>query len=87
LETFYTGFPGWGWRYWGGMGTTVAQVVPERVGNLNLDIFDANTKYLLWRGTASRTLSEEPEKNTRKLEEAVIKQLPASAWNLTAIKE
>ena len=71
LETFYTGYPGWGWRYWGGMGTTVTQVVPERVGNLNVDVFDAGTKYLLWRGTASKTLSSKPEKNSRKLEEAV----------------
>jgi hypothetical protein len=71
LETFYTGFPGWGWRYWGGMGTTVTQVVPERVGNLNVDIFDGGTKYLLWRGSASNTLSSKPEKNSRKLEEAV----------------
>ena len=70
LETFYTGFPGWGWRYWGGMGSTVTSVVPERVGNLNVDIFDAGTKYLLWRGTASRTLSSKPEKNNRKLEDA-----------------
>ena len=71
LETFYSGFPGWGWRYWGGMGTAVTQVVPERVGNLNVDIFDAGTKYLLWRGTASRTLSSKPEKNSKKLEDSV----------------
>jgi len=34
METFYHGFPGWGWRagWWGGdMRTATAQVIPERV--------------------------------------------------------
>jgi hypothetical protein len=31
LQTFYDGFPGWGWRGWGGMGTATTEVIPERV--------------------------------------------------------
>jgi hypothetical protein len=27
LETFYAGFPGWGWRGWNGMGTATTTVV------------------------------------------------------------
>jgi len=75
LETYYNGFPGWGWRagWWGGggMGTTTTQVIPERVGNLTVDIFDGSTKQLIFRGEASDTLSSKPEKNDKKLEEAV----------------
>lgn len=72
LQTYYNGFPGWGWRGWGGMTTT--QVIPERVGNLTVDIFDGNTKQLVFRGMASETVSStNPEKNEHKLEEAVQK--------------
>jgi hypothetical protein len=71
LETFYNGFPGWGWRGWGGMGTATTEVVPESVGNLTVDIFDGNTKQLIWRGRSSKTLSDKPEKNEHKLDDAV----------------
>jgi uncharacterized protein DUF4136 len=74
LQTFYDGFPGWGWRasWWGmGMGTSTTEVVPERVGNLTVDVFDGSTKHLIFRGESSETLSEKPDKNDRKLEHAV----------------
>ncbi|HLK69516.1 MAG TPA: DUF4136 domain-containing protein [Bryobacteraceae bacterium] len=73
FETFYTGFPGWGWRGWAGMGTTTTQVVPEKVGNLTVDIFDGSTKQLIFRGSASEAVSDKPEKSERKMEEAVDK--------------
>ena len=73
LETFYNGFPGWGWRGWAGMTTATTTIVPERVGNLTVDIFDGATKQLIWRGQASDALSSKPEKNEHKLEEAVNK--------------
>jgi hypothetical protein len=72
METFYDGFPGWGWRHWGGgMGTTTTQVIPQRIGTLNVDIFDGNSKQLVWRGTAQNTLSSKPETNDKKLDKAV----------------
>jgi Domain of unknown function (DUF4136) len=71
LQTFYDGFPGWGWRGWGGMGTATTSVVPERIGTLNVDIFDGNTKQLIWRGTAQNTLSSKPEQNDKKMEKSV----------------
>ncbi len=71
METFYGGFPGWRWRGWGGMATTT--VVPEHVGNLTVDIFQAGTKDLIWRGRASEVLSSKPEKNDKKLDQAVEK--------------
>lgn len=71
LQTFYDGFPGWGWRGFGGMGTATTEVVPEKVGNLTVDIFDGNTKQLIWRGQSTETLSAKPEKNDKKLDNAV----------------
>jgi len=71
LETYYNGFGGgWFWRGWGdGMATTTVENVP--VGSLNVDIFDANTKKLVWRGSGSDTLSGKPEKNEKKLDHRV----------------
>jgi hypothetical protein len=73
LETFYSGFPGWGWRrgWGGGMGMATTTVVPERVGTLTVDLFDGNTKQLIWRGTAQDTLSSKPDKNDKKMEKSV----------------
>jgi hypothetical protein len=73
METFYDGFPGWGWRRWGGggMGIATTDVVPEKVGNLTVDVFDGGTKQLIWRGSASDVLSSKPEKNDKKMEHTV----------------
>jgi hypothetical protein len=73
METFYDGFPGWGWRHgWGGgMGMATTEVVPQRVGTLNVDIFDGGSKQLIWRGTAQNTLSSKPEANDKKMDKAV----------------
>ncbi len=73
-ETFYDGLGGgWGWRGWGmggeGIATTTVQNTP--VGTLNVDLFDGQTKKLIWRGSASDTLSSKAEKNDKKLESAV----------------
>ncbi len=70
LQTFYDGFPGWGWYGWGGS-TATTYVEPSRLGSLTVDIFDGNTKQLVWRGTATDTLSSHPEKNTKKPNDAV----------------
>ena len=70
LQTFYDGFGG-GWR-WGGFGeeaTTTAINTP--VGTLVVDIFDAHSKKLIWRGTSENTLSNKPDKNEKKLEGSV----------------
>lgn len=74
LQTFYDGFPGWGWRGWGGgMGMATTEVEPERVGNLNVDLFDGASKQLIWRGSASDTLTGKPEKNEKKMDQEVAK--------------
>lgn len=72
LETFYDGFPGWGWHGWGGgMGISTTNVIPEKVGNLTVDIFDGNSKHLIWRGQSSDTLSSKADKNDKKLDKAM----------------
>jgi len=71
LETFYNGFPGWGWRGWSGMGTAETQVIPEEIGSLTVDIFNGANKQLIWRGTSAEVLSSKPEKNEKKLDHAV----------------
>jgi len=73
LQTFYDGFPGWGWRGWGGMGEATTTAIPEKVGNLTVDIFDTPSKQLIWRATAEQALAAKPEKNEKKLDEAVQK--------------
>ena len=71
IQTFYDTFGGgWYWRGWGdGMATTEVENIP--VGTLIVDIFDTPTKRLIWRGVATDTLSDKPEKNEKKLEKAV----------------
>jgi uncharacterized protein DUF4136 len=72
LNTFYSGgYGGYGWRGWGGgMGDSTTTVSEYLVGTLVTDIFDAKTKSLLWRGTATDELSDKPEKNQKKLQKA-----------------
>jgi hypothetical protein len=74
LETFYDGFPGWGWRaaWWGGgMGMSTTQVVPQRVGTLTVDIFDGASRQLIFRGEASDVLSSKADKNDKKMDHSV----------------
>jgi hypothetical protein len=71
LNTFYSGYGGgWGYRGWGmgGMGSASTTVSEYRVGTLVVDIFDAKTKQLMFRGTAQDELSDKPEKNIKKME-------------------
>jgi hypothetical protein len=72
LDTFYTGgYGGYGWRGWGGgMGSSTTTVREYATGTLVVDIFDAKSKSLLFRGTATDELSDKPEKNQKKLAKA-----------------
>lgn len=71
LNTFYDGFGG-GWR-WGGFGESTTTVQNYKVGTLVVDIFEANSKTLIWRGSASGTLSKSSEKNIKELDKSVSK--------------
>ena len=82
LNTFYDGFGGgWGWRRFGGGGIGEATTTTEtyNVGTLVVDLFDAKTKKLLWRGSSSDTLSNNSDKNIKNLDKGVekmFKQFP-----------
>ncbi len=81
LETNYDGMGGgwgggWGWGGWGwgggwgpgGMGESTTTTYDQRVGTLVIDLFDASSKKLLWRGLATQDLSSNAERNTKSLD-------------------
>src|SRR5262245_56747051 len=75
LNTFYSGggmYGGYGWRGMGGMGMGTATTTESEylVGTLVVDIFDAKSKALMFRGTATDELSDKAEKNQKKLAKA-----------------
>lgn len=65
----------WGWGRYGGMvgGSSTTTVQNIRVGELIVDMADVKNKEFIWRGTASDTLSDKPEKNQKKLDKALAK--------------
>jgi hypothetical protein len=79
LNTFYSGGAGWGgygYRGWGGgmgMSTSTTTESEYTVGTLVVDIFNAKTKALMFRGTAQDEISDKPEKNIKKIEKASSK--------------
>jgi hypothetical protein len=77
LNTFYSGgYGGYGYRGWGGMGGMGTATTTESeylVGTLVVDIFEAKSKALMFRGTASDEISDKPEKNIKKVEKASSK--------------
>jgi hypothetical protein len=76
LNTFYDGFGGgWGWRRSGGGGFGEATTTTEtyKVGTVVVDLFDTQTKQLIWRGSASDALSNNSDKNIKNLDKGVDK--------------
>lgn len=62
---------GGGWGMWGvGLSTGIATPVTVVKGTLVVDIFDAETKSLLWRGTANDTVHADPEKVEDQIQKA-----------------
>jgi hypothetical protein len=61
-----------GWR-WGGFGDATTTTETYQVGTLVVDLFDAKTKTLIWRGSSSDTLSNNADKNTKNLDKGVQK--------------
>ena len=75
VNTFYSGMGGYGYRYggFGGMGSAQTVVNEYAVGTLVVDMFDAKTKNLVFRGTAEDEISDNAEKNAKRLEKASTK--------------
>jgi Domain of unknown function (DUF4136) len=71
LDTFYNNFGGG--RRFGGFGDATTTTETYRVGTLVVDLSDPATKKLVWRGSASDTLSDKSEKNIDNLDKGVVK--------------
>ena len=90
VNTFYDsvggGWGGWGWRGFGagGFGEATTTTETYQTGTLVVDLFDTKAKNLVWRGSATDTLSDKSGKNIKKLNDAVHKlfeRFPPQAKN------
>ena len=79
LYSFYDNYGdfggGWGWRGFGGGGFGESDTTEQdyKDGTLVVDLFDAKTKQLIWRGSAEDVLSDKAEKNEKNLEKGAAK--------------
>ena len=81
MEYWYGGGFGRGWyhRGWWGAGPGIVEVQRTPIGTLHVDIFDAQTKKVVWHGVSNDTLTGNPDKNEKKLEkdvEELFKKFP-----------
>jgi hypothetical protein len=60
-----------GFGPWGFGGVATVQTYME--GTLVVDLYDANTRKMVWRGVATATVSEKPQKNAAKIDKALAK--------------
>lgn len=73
---------GYGAGYYGmgsGMGTSTSRVVTYDKGTLVIDIWDANEKKLVWRGSSTETVSDNPKTMEKRLEKMLNKLV--KVWN------
>jgi hypothetical protein len=77
LNTFYDNFGGGfgrrGFGSFGGFGEATTTSDTYTVGTLVVDLFDAKTKDLVWRGVSSGMLSDKSAKNIENLNKGVQK--------------
>jgi hypothetical protein len=74
LQTVYDGIGGgWRWRGFGGFGESTTTEQDYKEGTLVVDLYDASTKQLIWRGSAEEMLSDKTEKNEKTLDKGVAK--------------
>jgi uncharacterized protein DUF4136 len=66
-----TGFGPWWGPGWGGGGVATMQSYTE--GTLVVDLYDASTKKMVWRGVATGSVSSRPSRNTRRLDRAIAR--------------
>lgn len=63
---------GYGYRWWGGrIGMAHRHVRNVPVGAIVVDLVDAGTNQLVWRGVAEDVISRDPERNAAMLREAI----------------
>jgi hypothetical protein len=59
----------WGWG-WGGPGAMIDTYLQ---GTLIVDLYDAKTKKMVWRGVATDTVSDQTSTNTERIDKAIGK--------------
>lgn len=70
------GYGGWyGWDGWGtgGWSATSATVQEVPLGTVTVDLVDANKKTLVWRGTASETVTSNDTNSQENIDKAAAK--------------
>jgi hypothetical protein len=72
LNTYYNSFGG-GRRFGGGFAESTTTPEVYKVGTLVLDMMDAQTNKLVWRGSSSDALSNKSDKNIKNLDKGVQK--------------
>ncbi|MGA2902692.1 MAG: DUF4136 domain-containing protein [Candidatus Korobacteraceae bacterium] len=72
IGTNYGFGPAWGWGYWGPNQVTYNTYITKQ-GTLVVELADAKNKQLLWRGSATDTITDNTNKNINKLDKAVDK--------------
>jgi Domain of unknown function (DUF4136) len=82
INTFNSGGygygPGWEWSSpWGGsaVGMTATTSIPQKAGTLVIDIWSAETMKIVWRGTMTATIPENPQKSHKKLDKGIEKMV------------
>lgn len=80
FTTTYTGVGGWGRgrgtvRGGVGMATSSTRATTYERGTLVIDIWESSGDQLVWRGTISDTLSNNPDRNADKINRAVSRAL------------
>ena len=75
VGTHYGMGPGWGWGWgWGPRLSTVEyNTYITKQGTLVIELADAKNQQLLWRGSATDTLSDNSDKNIKILDSALSK--------------
>jgi hypothetical protein len=73
-NTYNVGGP-YAWRYGGGTGTATSSTIA--IGTVALDMYDPAAKELVWKGQASKTLSnqKDPAKRQKNIDKAMAKLL------------
>jgi hypothetical protein len=70
-ELIANGFGYGPWGFGGGLGTASVETFID--GTLVVDLYDAKTKKMVWRGVATATASDKPTKNAKKMDKALDK--------------
>lgn len=84
----------WNYGYsprWGGWGRRPAYMArPFTEGTLIVDVVDAKTSELLWRGRATAEVSDDPiefQKDLRAVAQEIVKKFPATSASIAARSE